>query len=143
MYTVMWIGDFLKDRQQRVQINRTSSDWTAVISCIPQGSVLGPTLFLVYINGLPDVVRCLVKLFADDVKIFAVVTCNTVNDANLVQGDLHNMDDWSDKWQIKFNYLKYNRMHLGKDQTVVTYHMNNNDEPIEIKKLASKKIWES
>ena len=79
----MWVGDFLKDRKQRVQMNGTSSDWADVISGIPQGSVLSPTLFLVYINDLPDVVHSLVKLFADGVKIFAIV--NTVNDASLVQ----------------------------------------------------------
>ena len=80
---IIWVGDFLKDRKQKVQMNGTSSDWADVISGIPQGSVLGPTLFLVYINDLPDVVHSLVKLFADGAKIFAIV--NTVNDASLVQ----------------------------------------------------------
>ena len=98
---------------------------------------MGPTFFLGYINGLPDGVHSLVKLFADDDKVFAVV--NTVNDANLVQGDLHNVDNWSDKWQIKFNYLKCNHMPLGKDQPVVTYYMNNNGEPTEIKKTTEQK----
>ena len=54
---------------------------------------------------------------------------NTKNDVSLVQGDLYNVDDWSDKWQIKFNYLKRSHMYLGKDQPVVTYYMNNNGEP--------------
>ena len=98
---------------------------------------MGPTLFLVYINDLLDVVHSLFKLFADDAKIFAVF--NTVNDANLAQGDLHNVDDWSDKWQIKFNYLKCSHMHLGKDQPVVTYYMNNNGGRTEIKNVTEQK----
>ena len=125
---IMWIGDCLKEHKQRVQINRTSSDWADVVSVIPQGSVLGPTLCLVYINDLSDVVCSLVKLFADDAKIFAVVKL-----------DLHNVADWSDKWQIKFNYLKCNHMHLGKDQPVVTYYMNNKWWT----HWLSRKIWES
>ena len=74
---------FLKDRKQRVQISGSSSEWTDVTSGIPQGSVLGPTIFLVYINDLPDVVHSMVKLFADDAKVSAVV--NSENDANVVQ----------------------------------------------------------
>ena len=83
-------------RKHGVQINRTSSDWADVntsdwADVIPQGSVLDQTLFLVYINDFPDVVHSLVKLYADDANIFAVV--HTVNDVSLVQGDLHNVDD--------------------------------------------------
>ena len=79
-----------------------SSDWADVTSGIPQGSVLGPTLCLIYINDLPDVVHSFVKLFADDAKLYAVV--NTANDASIVQQDLTRVDKWSDVWQIKFNY---------------------------------------
>ena len=106
---IKWVEDFLKDRKQRVQISGSSSEWTDVTSGIPQGSVLGPTLFLVYINDLPDVVHSMVKLFADDAKVSAVV--NSENDANVVQRDLNNIDDWSDKWDLRFNYQKCNHMH--------------------------------
>ena len=81
-----WIENFLKNRKQRVQVDGSSSEWADVTSGIPQGSVLGPTLFSIYINDLPDVVHSFVKLFADDAKLYAVV--NTVNDANIVQEDL-------------------------------------------------------
>ena len=82
----------------------TSSDWADVTSAIPQGSVLRPTLFLIYINDLPDVVHNFVKLFADDAKLYAVV--NTVDDAKTVQDDLFRIDNWSDIWQIRSNYKK-------------------------------------
>ena len=68
-----WIKDFLANRKQKVVINGTGSNWISVTSGIPQGSVLGPILFTIYINDLPDVVQNIVKLFADDTKLYAVV----------------------------------------------------------------------
>jgi hypothetical protein len=68
-----WIESFLTQRQQRVMVNGAASSWSEVTSGIPQGSVLGPVLFVVYINGLPDVVSCGVKLFADDTKIYRAI----------------------------------------------------------------------
>ena len=74
-----WIENFLKNRKQRVQVDGSSSDWADIASGMTQGSVLGQTLFLIYINDRLDVVHNLVKLFADDAKLYAVV--NTVDDA--------------------------------------------------------------
>ena len=65
-----WIQDFLTGRKQRVVINGSESEWSGVTSGIPQGSVLGPSLFLVYINNMPDVINALIKLFADDAKVY-------------------------------------------------------------------------
>ena len=65
-----WIQDFLSNRKQRVVIKGESSDWTDVTSGIPQGSVLGPILFLVYINDLPGAIKDLMKIFADDNKVY-------------------------------------------------------------------------
>ena len=65
---LLWIKNFLHDRQQRVTIGDSSSDWTPVSSGIPQGSVLGPILFLIYINDLPGAIDCCIKFFADDAK---------------------------------------------------------------------------
>ena len=69
----------------------SSSEWADVTSGISQGSMLGPTLFLIYINDLPDMVCSFFKLFADDAKLYAVV--NTVNDANIVQEDFSRIDN--------------------------------------------------
>ena len=77
-----------------------------------------------YINDLPDVVHSMVKLFADDAKISAIV--NSENDANVVQSDLTNIDDWSDKWDLRFNYKKCNHMHLGNENYVATYYTRPN-----------------
>lgn len=84
-----WVEDFLCRRNQRVVIGGAPSNWSDVTSGIPQGSVLGPTLFLIYINDLPDVVKSMVKLFADDTKLYSVV--NNQQEAEELQTDLDNM----------------------------------------------------
>jgi hypothetical protein len=68
-----WINNFLENRQQRVKINGTFSGWQTVTSGIPQGSVLGPVLFLIFINYLPDAITCAAKLFADNTKLYSVI----------------------------------------------------------------------
>ena len=66
---VDWIRDFLTDRRQRVALNGHFSQWADVTSGIPQGSVLGPLLFVIYINDLPEAVVNTVRIFADDTKL--------------------------------------------------------------------------
>ena len=84
-----WIENFLCQRKQRVVIGGTPSSWSDVTSGIPQGSVLGLTLFLIYINDSPDVVKSMVKLFADDTKLYSVV--NNQQEAEKLQTDLDNI----------------------------------------------------
>ena len=127
----------MKDRNQRVQVDGSSSEWADVTSGIPQGSVLGPLLFLVYINNLPDVVHSFIKLFADDAKLYAVV--NIARDATVFQNDLGSLDNWSEIWQINFNYDKCTHMHLGKDQEFSTYSMQHNGAPFIINQVTVQK----
>ena len=68
-----WIKDFLSERQQRVFIKGSSSTWTDIAPGVPQGSVLGTTLFLVYINDLPEAIDGLVRIFADDTKVYQAI----------------------------------------------------------------------
>ena len=132
-----WIKNFLKDRKQRVQVDRSSSEWTNVTSGIPQGIVLGPLLFLIYINDLPGVDHRFIKLFADHAKLYAVV--NTANDATVVQNDLGSLDNWSEIRQMNFNYDKCTHMHLCKDQEFSTYSIRQNATPVIINQVREQK----
>ena len=75
-----------------------------VTSGIPQGSVLRPIMFLIYVNGLPEVVTSTVKLFADDTKLYRVI--KNEEDKLQLQEDLNNLQKWSEKWQLPFNVEK-------------------------------------
>ena len=108
-----WLENFLIGRKQRVVLNGEESEWTEVTSGIPQGSVLGPILFIIYINDLPDTVKSMVKLFADDTKIYSVV--NNEEDQECLQSDINNLMAWSQKWMLTFNKKKCKYMHLGHE----------------------------
>ena len=100
---LQWIKDFLKDRTQ-VVLNGKKSNTIPVKSGVPQGSVLGPILFTMFVNDLPSVVSSPVYMFADDTKIFRVV--RTSKDYSALQHDLDLLYEWSIRWQLKFNILK-------------------------------------
>ena len=110
---LQWIRAFLTDRKQRVVINGTQSDWVNVTSGVPQGSVLGPLLFVVYINDLPDVIdnQSSLYMFADDTKLFREIT--TVQDNDTLQIDIDEMNDWSLEWQMFYHPDKCHVMKLG------------------------------
>ena len=120
-----WVKDFLHDRKQRVIVNEAKSSWEYVKSGIPQGSVLGPILFLIFINDLPDWVQSLTKVFADDTKVFR--TIQTTNDSEALQEDLASLARWSAKWQLPFNTSKCKCIHYGKNNPSHTYKMSNHD----------------
>ena len=106
-----WIETFLLNRRQCVVVNGEKSAWAHVASGIPQGTVLGPTLFLLFVNDLPDAVKCHVKLFADDAKIYTEVGSSAGTD--LLQDDLDALVEWSLRWKLPFNTDKCSMLHLG------------------------------
>ena len=106
-----WIESFLTGRTMRVGVRGTYSGWLDVISGVPQGSVLGPLLFLLFVNELPSWIVTNMKMFADDTKLWNKV--NSVADGQKLQGDLDRLMDWSDKWLLKFNAAKCKVMHVG------------------------------
>ena len=107
-----WIETYLTDRKQRVCVEGSLSNWEDVLSGIPQGSVLGPTLFVMFINDMPDAITSLSKMFADDAKVFRQIE-NRADIATL-QKDLDHLTDWSLKWQMNFNIKKCKRLHIGQ-----------------------------
>ena len=118
-----WIEDFLRDRKQRVIVNRSKSSWLKVSSGVPQGSVLGPVLFLLYINDLPAVISSSCKIFADDTKVYHQVL--SLGDHDILQGDLENLAKWSKEWLLAFNEDKCKVLNVGKRNLKYNYTMNN------------------
>ena len=110
--TSKWIENFLTDRQQRVVCEGATSSWEHVTSGVPQGSVIGPVLFLAYINDLPEGLQSKVRLFADDTVVY--MTVSSPADAALLQKDLQRLEEWEDKWQLSFNSDKCNVLRVTR-----------------------------
>jgi len=123
--TVRWVEDFLTNRKQRVVVNGTESDWRSVSSGIPQGSVLGPILFIIYINDLPQSIDSDSKIFADDTKVYRNI--DSSDDRTKLQNDINSLEAWSQKWQIEFNIDKCSVVHIGKDNAEYDYFMTINN----------------
>ena len=94
--------DFLKDRKQRVVLNGQNFSWANFEDGVPQGSVLGPLLFLIYINDLPDNLSTNAKLFADDASLFSVVHDIATSSCDL-NYDLNRVREWAFQWKMSFN----------------------------------------
>ena len=128
-----WVAAFIDSRTQRVVIRGTASKAFDVTSGVPQGSVLGPILFLIFINDLPLEVISPMSLFADDSKVFTrIVSDKKVNNKNdndnpngneALQRDLNNIQAWALRWKMEFNVDKCKIMHLGSENPEHTYTM--------------------
>ena len=94
------VEEFLCFRCQRVLVDGESSDWYDV-SRVPQGSVLGLLLFIIYVNDIPDHVNCASQMFAHDLKVYR--TIHDLNDSLMLQNDLNILAAWSKDWLLKFN----------------------------------------
>ena len=105
------LTDFLKSRKQRVVLNGQHSSWSDVLPGVPQGSILGLLLFLIYINDLFDGLQCYLKLFKDDTSLFA-----TVHNVNKVTNDLNNdlikITKWAFQWKMTFQIFISRLMNL-------------------------------
>ena len=121
---LQWIEAFLTGRKQQVVVRGQASLWAPVSSGVPQGSVLGPILFIVFINDLPDMVCCSMKLFADDTKMYS----NVSSDPGPIQlqSDLEAVTRWSEVWQMPFNDSKCSSLHIGSRNPCQTYNMRGN-----------------
>ena len=102
--TRTWINSFLTDRKQQVVVDNATSDTAMVTSGVPQGTVLGPTLFLIYINDIADDITSNIRLFADDCVLYR--TINNPTDNTTLQEDLSKLEQWSNIWQMDFNVKK-------------------------------------
>ena len=118
---INWIEQWLTDRRQRVVVDGEVSNWKSVLSGVPQGSVLGPILFLVYINDLEEGVIGKILKFANDTKLFTKT--KEIGDKQNLQDDIDKLVKWSEKWQMLFNFGKCKCLHIGPGNTSMTYEM--------------------
>ena len=102
---LQWFTDYLHNRKQRVVLPGAHSDWTSVKAGVPQGSILGPLFFLLYINDIVENINSSIRLFADDTSLYIIVD-NPTEAANQLNSDLSKIHQWATKWLVKFNSAK-------------------------------------
>ena len=124
--THKWIASWLSERYQKVVLDIQASDPVPVLSGVPQGSVLGPVLFLIFINYLPDNIRLSVRLIADDCVLYRNI--NSLTDCQILQEDLNSLAQWETDWQMKFNVAKCHSLrvtrHLRSNQIHFSYSLH-------------------
>ena len=102
-------------------MDREVSSWKSVLSGVPQGSVVGPILFLVFINDLEERVTGKILKFADDTKLFR--KAKEIGDKKKLQDDIDKLVKWSENWQMLFNFGKCKCLHTGPGNTSMNYEM--------------------
>ena len=125
---VAWIEDFLTERKQKVIINGEVSKEKTIKSGIPQGSVLGPLLFLIFVNDLPELTTSLVYLFADDNKVSKAI--KNYKDKQILQKDLDIIYNWSKIWQLQIHPDKLAHMHIGDEMETPEYEYTVGNMPV-------------
>ena len=121
----LWFQNFLSDRLQCVRVGNNVSSLETVVSGIPQGTILGPLLFIVYVNDMVDVVRTnKISLYADDSKLYGI--SNTVEDCETIKEDLILMKEYLDLWQLKVNIEKCEILSFGNNNDLNEYVLDGN-----------------
>ena len=112
--TKRWVADFLDGRSQRVVVEGEASEPRSVTSGVPQGSVIGPLLFLIFINDIPDGLSSQIRLFADDTIIYRPIS--SPDDTIALQEDITKLDKWSNDWQMEFHPHKCYVLHITRSR---------------------------
>ena len=110
--TMKWIDSFLCVRQQRVVVNGVKSDWASVLSGVPQGTVLGPLLFSLYINDISSDIESEIRRFADDCVCYREI--KDEEDTMKLQRAIYRLGSWARKWGMRFQPVKCNMMQLTR-----------------------------
>ena len=114
---ISWIESFLSERSQKVVIDGEESLEAAVTSGVPQGSVLGPAMFLFYTNDLPNRPHSIVRLFAGDTIVY-----NTANNHQVLQDDLVKLEMWEDAWNMEFHPSECQQITFSRNVNLLINH---------------------
>ena len=121
-----WIKAFLMNRKQTVVLDGEKSYEAEVSSGVPQGSVLGPCLFLFYINDLPESLKFTVQLFADDTIAYLTINCD--EDAKELQKDLDKLVEWEAIWQMEFHPEKCQVLSITRNRNPIRHDYKSKGE---------------
>jgi len=130
-----WIDDFLANRTQKVILDGCSSNTLPVTSGVPQGTVLGPLLFLCFVNNIPEYVSSQIRLYADDILLYKVI--DTKDDCINLQEDLDNLQQWEDTWKLHFNPPKCQFIRFSNKHSPINFDYQIHNEIL--KKVSSLK----
>ena len=115
-----WFQDYLSGREQRVVIGGSSSNWALVKAGVPQGSILGPLLFIIYINDIIRNIQCEILLFADDTSILETLI-DPILSISRVNADLETLRKWASQWLVTFNPMKTKYLIFSKKLNRLEY----------------------
>lgn len=118
-----WISDFLTNRSQAIRVANYTSTFRSVLSGVPQGSVLGPILFLVFINDIGDLFgnNLNLKLYADDVKMYTAIS--EISNVDVLQNGLLKLNEWANEWQLSIAINKCSVLHIGNKNPCHSYNL--------------------
>ncbi|CAF0763003.1 unnamed protein product [Brachionus calyciflorus] len=119
---IKWIESFLTNRRQRVVLGKSESSWANVLSGVPQGPVLGPELFVLFVNDPSDNLKNFYSLFADDTKLEAISDQDSKQKS--LSDDLNKINRWINDWLIKLNEEKCKVLHFGRENPEFNYCLN-------------------
>ena len=140
--TYAWIKSFLLGWSQRVVVDGETSDWVPVESGVPQGTVLGPVLFLAFINDRPKCVKSNVRLFADDCVLYREIDNET--DCASLQSDLRKLEMWEDHWCMSFNASKCSSISITRKITKIVHNYTLHNQVLDSVSCATYlSVWNS
>ena len=125
-----WFEDYLCGRKQQVVVDGLTSDTENLLAGVPQGSILGPMIFLIYINDLVEVVNSQVRLYADDTSLY-IDYANPITAANQLQRDIEMIERWAKKWHVTFNPSKTESLIFSRKNNIITPQLLMNNRVIQ------------